>query len=693
MGTGVAAAWNAAWNAVKRGGIRHAILLLMVLHGLKPGTATAAVLAEWNFNSTSDTNHPATSAGAGVATVLGGLGASFSAGTGSSDPAGTNDLALSLSKFPAQGKGARSAGVQFEVSTQGYEKIRLRFDLRSTATASRKGVLLVATDGATFLEAIPFFIEADSVFTNGIALPLEFYTGVADNPRFAFRIVSDFSSGTNYTAVKAGSSYSTAGTWRLDMVTVTGEPKAAPQIPPQITESPHDVSVEAGLSAGFSVVATGTGPLSYQWLRGEAELTGETNAALRWKAVALTDAGEYRVRVRNGGGQVLSEIARLEVRVPTPPVLQIRSWIEGQRQPGLAGTNAFTEQVVRVGETLHCQVMVRDAAGRAIRWQPSANASGLGTGWSVDSPEAGTSIATWVWSPTDAEGSGVRHVTLEAFIDLPGTTPPIGSKVEWIVSVPTPLESQLALSEWMSLGVEAGGPGFNPLHRVEPAANPIVEDAFLEWINLGNRTLDLRDWTLWIGDRRIHRFNASALLAPTNAMVVYGGPLTGSVPRLPVLSAPASEIASGSSQTLLAPGEILSVRNERSNLVARIQLMPAEAFPGVSQVWNPETPVEFQAHPELNGARSSAGLRSDGRNWVEVIPEPVPDPIEARARVLPGRLVEIQWNATPGIRYIVERSTSPAGPFAPVFSGTDATVFTESQGPDWLNFFYRVRTP
>ena len=693
MGTGVAAAWSAAWNAVKYGWIRRAILLLMVLHGLKPGTTTAAVLAEWNFNSTSDTNHPATSAGAGVATVLGGLGSSFSAGTGSSDPAGTNDLALSLSKFPAQGKGARSAGVQFEVSTQGYEKVRVRFDLRSTATASRKGVLLVATDGATFLEAIPFYIEADSVFTNGIALPLEFYTGVADNPRFAFRIVSDFASGTNYTAVKTGSSYSTAGTWRLDMVTVTGESKAPPQVPPQIVESPHDVSVEAGLSAAFSVVAVGTGPFSYQWLRGETELTGETNAALRWKAVALTDAGEYRVRVRNGGGQVLSEIARLEVRVPTPPVLQVQFWIEGMRTPGLAGTNALTDQVVRVGETLHVRVMARDAAGRAIRWVPSVNASTLGSGWLFESPEAGLSTATWVWSPSDGEGSGVRDITLKAFVDVPGGTTANGSKVEWTVSVPTPLESQLVLTEWMSRGVDSGVPGANPLHRSAPTANPVVDDAFLEWINLGDRTLDLRDWTLWSGDRLIHRFNASAVLAPTNGLVVYGGPLIGSVPRLQVLGAPASEMASASSPALFDPGAILSVRNERSNLVARIRLSPAEVSPGVSQVWNPGEPVGFQAHPVLNSMRSSAGLRSDGRNWVEIIPEPVPDPIEARARLLPGRLVEIRWSATPGIRYIVERSTSPAGPFAPVFSGTDATVFTESQGPDWLNFFYRVRTP
>ena len=34
----------------------------------------------------------------GIASVLGGLSASFSSGAGSSDPAGTNDLALSLSK-------------------------------------------------------------------------------------------------------------------------------------------------------------------------------------------------------------------------------------------------------------------------------------------------------------------------------------------------------------------------------------------------------------------------------------------------------------------------------------------------------------------------------------------------------------------------------------------------------------------
>ncbi len=296
-------------------------VMLWIYVWLSFGSVSAAVLAQWDFNATTDTNHPATSSGEGIATVLGGLNVQFASGTGSSDPAVTDDFALALSRFPAQGMAARSAGVQLAVSTAGYNSIGLKFDIRASATASRKGVVLVSGDGITFSEAVSFFIAADGSFTNGITIPLTAFAGASNNPRFTLRIVSDFSTGTNYIAVKSGSNYGTTGTWRLDRVTVTGEPTTPAQEAPRITHQPESQSVAAGAAVQFQVTASGTEPLQYQWLYQDAELDGETASSLVLPEVTPDRAGVYRVKISNAAGFVVSEPAVLAIDVADVPIV------------------------------------------------------------------------------------------------------------------------------------------------------------------------------------------------------------------------------------------------------------------------------------------------------------------------------------------------------------------------------------
>jgi hypothetical protein len=92
--------------------------------------------------------------------------------------------------------------------------------------------------------------------------------------------------------------------------------------PPQITQQPSDASVVSGTSAAFSVVASGTPPLLYQWLFGTNALAGETNAALSLRNVSTNQAGGYRVVVTNPSGvAVSSQTARLTVTPPIPPTI------------------------------------------------------------------------------------------------------------------------------------------------------------------------------------------------------------------------------------------------------------------------------------------------------------------------------------------------------------------------------------
>lgn len=80
-----------------------------------------------------------------------------------------------------------------------------------------------------------------------------------------------------------------------------------------ITAEPSPVVATAGSSASFSVTATGTGPLAYQWFKAGVALTGATNATLDLPTVTSAQAGAYTVRITGPQGSVTSSAARLTV--------------------------------------------------------------------------------------------------------------------------------------------------------------------------------------------------------------------------------------------------------------------------------------------------------------------------------------------------------------------------------------------
>jgi hypothetical protein len=87
---------------------------------------------------------------------------------------------------------------------------------------------------------------------------------------------------------------------------------------PTITAHPQATNVLIGSDLVLSVGATGTGPLSYQWRKGDADIPGETNSSLRLPSVQLPDGGLYAVTVTTAAGSITSEPALL--RVLTVPV-------------------------------------------------------------------------------------------------------------------------------------------------------------------------------------------------------------------------------------------------------------------------------------------------------------------------------------------------------------------------------------
>ena len=93
---------------------------------------------------------------------------------------------------------------------------------------------------------------------------------------------------------------------------------------PVITQHPNNQTVTAGRPASFSVSATGTPPLNYQWQRDGENIPGATSATYAIAATALGDNGaRFRCIVTNGFGAATSNEATLTVTTNQAPVAAI----------------------------------------------------------------------------------------------------------------------------------------------------------------------------------------------------------------------------------------------------------------------------------------------------------------------------------------------------------------------------------
>jgi hypothetical protein len=211
---------------------RVATLCALGLTTLLTSGAEAALVTQWSFNSPTPDANTGTgttnpSVGAGTASAIGGVTTSFASGDasgGSSDPATGDDSGWQTTTYAAQGVGDKTRGVQFNVSTVGYSGIRVNYDLRHSNTSSRYEQFQYSVDGTNFVDFSSLFDgnQGDTWFNNR-TVDLSTIAGVANNPLFAFRVVAAFApGGSAYAASSPTGTYGTAGTWRFDMVSVSG---------------------------------------------------------------------------------------------------------------------------------------------------------------------------------------------------------------------------------------------------------------------------------------------------------------------------------------------------------------------------------------------------------------------------------------------------------------------------------------
>jgi hypothetical protein len=90
---------------------------------------------------------------------------------------------------------------------------------------------------------------------------------------------------------------------------------------PSISTQPSNQTVTQGQPATFSVSASGSAPLSYQWQRNMSDISGATSSSYTLSSTTLADNGaKFRCVVSNAFGNATSNEATLTVQ-PPPPML------------------------------------------------------------------------------------------------------------------------------------------------------------------------------------------------------------------------------------------------------------------------------------------------------------------------------------------------------------------------------------
>src|SRR5207244_2063603 len=84
-------------------------------------------------------------------------------------------------------------------------------------------------------------------------------------------------------------------------------------VPPAITAQPQSRTNSAGTQATFSVAATGTAPLIYQWQLNGSNIADASGTDLTLNNVQATNAGNYSVQITNLAGLATSSNALLTV--------------------------------------------------------------------------------------------------------------------------------------------------------------------------------------------------------------------------------------------------------------------------------------------------------------------------------------------------------------------------------------------
>jgi hypothetical protein len=175
----------------------------------------------------------------------------------------------------------------------------------SVPIGSTSNQSLTITDSGTAAVTISQVSSSVTGLTiTGVALPVSLNPGdsVTFTASFAPQVAGNASGSVSFTSAQLSAAFT---------VPMTGVGAA---VAPSVTSQPISQSILTGQTATFSVTASGTAPLSYQWKKNGAAITGATSASYTTPAETTSDSGaQFSAVVSNSAGTATSNNAVLTV--------------------------------------------------------------------------------------------------------------------------------------------------------------------------------------------------------------------------------------------------------------------------------------------------------------------------------------------------------------------------------------------
>jgi len=252
-------------------------------------------------------------------------------------------------------------------------------------------------------------------------------------------------------------------------------------VAPSVTTQPVAQTVAAGQTAQFSVVASGTAPLSYQWqLNGQAIANATSSTYTTAPTVATDDGAMYSVVVANSAGSATSSSVRLTVTgaVATTDVLTYHN--DNARTAQNLTESILTPASVN---SAHFGLLRTLAADGLVDGQPLI-VSNLAVGGQTRNVVFVVSEHATVYSFDADDGTPLAHVSLLGTGETTSDTRGCGQVSPEIGITSTPVIDRSAGAHGtlftVAMSKDAGGHYYQRLHALdlvtlaEQAHSPVV---------------------------------------------------------------------------------------------------------------------------------------------------------------------------------------------------------------------------
>ena len=221
---------------------------------------------------------------------------------------------------PSTGFGLGGTAAEYITSASGTVPIRFTQNQSGTWSAVVMSFTITAKGGA------PTIVTQPAPNTVSVGQSATFSVVAAGSSPLSYQwrkngTVISGATGATYTtpattAGDNGSSFSVVVSNSFGSITSTTATLTVSAVgqAPTITSQPSPQTVTAGQTATFSVVASGTAPLLYQWRKNGTVITGATGATYKTPATTAGDNGSsFSVVVSNSFGSATSSTALLAV--------------------------------------------------------------------------------------------------------------------------------------------------------------------------------------------------------------------------------------------------------------------------------------------------------------------------------------------------------------------------------------------